>query len=136
MDILEFLFELGPVFVRVLAEYRYISFVFAGRNHLEVDTMLIQHPVEVRQLGDHTDRAEYCERSCDEPVGDTCHQVSAARGHFVHRNEQGNALIANAHELRGSEAVLVDDTAMILQADNDLIIRPGHFENGAYLFAE
>ena len=57
--------QLLAAFVRVLAEHRQRALVAAGRDLLEVDALLLEQPMEVRQLREHADRADDRERRRD-----------------------------------------------------------------------
>ena len=62
MHVFELFFELGAIFVGVLAEHRYGPFVFASGNLLEVHSVAIEQTVEVRNLRQYPDRPENSER--------------------------------------------------------------------------
>src|SRR5690606_12336161 len=62
VDVLDLLLELPAAFVGVLAEERQRALVVARRQQLVIDALLVEPAVEVRQLREHTDRADDRER--------------------------------------------------------------------------
>ncbi len=55
--------------------------------------MTIEEAVEVRDLRQHADRAEYRERRRIDPGSDARHQVAATGGDLVHAHDQRNVAL-------------------------------------------
>ncbi len=136
MGLVQLLAELGAARIGVLAEQGQGALVLAGGVQLEIDVLLAQEAVEVGQLRHHADRADDGERRRHHPVGDAGHQVAAAGGDLVHRHRQAQPALADAAQLRGRQAVAVDHAAGALQAQQHLVLRAGHLQQGADLLAQ
>ena len=136
MHVLELLEELLPALLRVLAEHRERALVLAGREHLDVDIVLLQESVHVRYLGNHPDGPDDRKGRCEHVVGHGGHHVAAAGGDLVHRNHKPHAVLTQAIELRGGEAIAVHGSAGTFEPYEHLVRRPGLGKNGRDLRAQ
>ncbi len=136
MHVLELLFELCTVLIRVLAENRHGSLEFAGADLFEIDAVAVQHAIEVRQLCDHADRTDDRERCRHDFACHAGHQVTATCRNFVDRDSQWYVLVADANELRCGQTVLMHHAAEIFQPHDDLIFGCRNLEYRADFLAQ
>ncbi len=97
--VLEFLFEFGAVGRGILAEHRHGALVLPGRYHLEVDTVTVEHAVEIGYLSENADGPEDREGRRINSGSHTRHQVTTRCRYFVHANIEADVPLAQAGEL-------------------------------------
>jgi len=123
MGVVQFFLEFPAVGIRVPAENGQGALVLAGGQHLEIDVVLLQQAMEVRQLRHHADRAHHGEGSRQDLVAEAGHHVAAAGRHLVDANGEGDFLLPDAIQLRSRQAITVHHAARALQADYDFVMR-------------
>ncbi|MNH25830.1 hypothetical protein D3C79_858500 [compost metagenome] len=104
--------------------------------HLELDVVLFQQLVEVRQLGYHPDGADDGEGRRQDLVCHTGHHVAAARRHLVDGHGELDVPVPQALQLGGREAIAVHHTATGLETQQHLVTWLGNPYHGAHLFPQ
>ncbi len=122
--------------VVVLAEHGDGALVLAGGVHLELDVVLFQQLVEVRQLGDHPDGADDGERRRQDLIRHAGHHVATACRHLVDGHGQLDVTIPQPLQLGGRQTVAVHHAAAGFEPQQHLVPRLGHPYHGAHLFAQ
>ena len=133
VNVLDLFPEFFPPFFGVLAKQRQGALEAPGGHLLEIDALFLQPAVEIGQLGDHADGPDDRERRGDDVAGHTGHQVTPARRHLVHRDDQRQLLLTYSQQLRCGESVLVHGAAGILQPHQHPVALRGHRENRRHL---
>ena len=128
--------EFLPALFGVLTEYGQRALVFAGRQHLEIDFVLLQQTMHVRQLRHHADGAEDGKRCTENLLADAGHHVTAAGRYLVHADGQRDARIADTHQLRRSQAVAMHHAATTFQAQHHFVLGLGHGQQRRHLMAQ
>ena len=83
--IFELFFKFGAVFVRILTEHRNGAFVLTRSDLFEIDTMTIQHTIEIGYLCDHTNGPQNGEWRRVNLAGNTGLQIAAARSDLIEK---------------------------------------------------
>src|SRR6185437_16180263 len=122
---------------RDLAQHRDGALELARRHLLEIDLVLLQQAMEVRDRRHHADRADHRERRGDDAVGRRGHHVAAARRHLVDRGGDPDLTVAQPQDLGGAEAVAGHRAARAFDPDQGLVgSGPGGDKHGVDFRAE
>ena len=132
----QLLAKLLPPQIVVLAEHGDGALVLARGVHLELDVVLFQEFVEVRQLGNDADGADDGKGGRQYLVRHAGHHVAAARRHLVDGHRQRDVLVTQALQLGGRQAIAVHHAAAGLEAQQHLVPGPGDPYHGAHLFPQ
>ncbi len=122
MGVFQFFLEFLPAMLGVLAKHGQGALVFAGSHQFDVDLVLAQQAMEIGDLCHHADGAQHRKRRCDNAIGDAGHHVSTAGRNAVHTHGEPHALATDALELRGRQAVGMDQATRAFQPHHDLIL--------------
>ena len=136
MGLFNLFFNFGACPVGGFTKHGNGPLVFTSGYLFVVDIMLFQQPVEIGNLGDHTDRADYGERRCEYPVGNARHQITTAGSYLVDGYRDMNPSVAKAHDLRGREAIGMDHAAGAFKTHDDFVTFVHPQQNGSDLLAQ
>ena len=128
--------EFLSVLVGIFTKHRQGALVFPGGDHLEIYIVFLQDFVEIWQLRNHANGADYRERRRQNFIRDTGHHIAATGGDFVHTHGQGNVSLADARQLAGGQAVAVHHAAGTFQAHQYFVGGPRQTQYGGDFFAQ
>ncbi len=129
---LEFLSALLGVF----AKHGEGAFVFTGGQHFEVDVVLFQQAIHVRQLRHHANGAEDGERRADDLLTDARHHIAAAGRNLVDAHGQRHAGLTDTRQLRRGQAVAVYHAAAAFEAQHHFVLGRGQAQQRGDFMAQ
>ena len=118
-------------------EHRNRALELARCHLLEVDLVLLEKPMQVRDRRDDADRADNGEGRGDDAVGGRGHHVTAARRHLVDRRCYPDLAFTQSEDLGSGETVAGHRAAAALDPyDRFVGLRPRDREQRVDLLAE
>ena len=108
-------------FIGVFTKYSHGAFVLSSGEHFEVHVVLLEETMEIRKLGNHTDRAQDGKGRSNDPVCDAGHHVASTGRHLVNAGGEAKTLAANPVQLGGRKAIGMNQPTTAFEADNHFV---------------